>query len=463
MSIANWFKGVRLPRGTAFGPPTPLPPPDRLYLPLRQHRGAVCQAQVEPGQKVGMGQVLGSSEEFETAVVLSPVSGTVEAIQNRADPAGQPVATVVIANDGQDAWAPPQGEARPPLTDPDQVAKARPTRLLRRIREAGLVRAASHGLPLHVDLSPPMAPRSYLFMTGIPVVRPTDTLVIRALDPDPPVCPNQAALAGLNLTELDLGVTALRRISGAGRVILAVPSAGLASEIAALARLREWEISPRGTTHFPFCTDNLLVLSLTGREVPTPYGEPRDVGVVVEPLVTALEVGRVLINARPALERVFAVAGDVARPQAFLARLGTPVAEAIKAAGGAVGGAGKVIVGGPMMGFAHFDPQTPITKETEGVFVQAAEHLRRMTPPGMQAHVHLSLTDDFPTAQAIVIISCVPQAQAARWFRVQAWPADRPVRPRSISPWSVVDRLRRLLAVHASVRRGCAAWQAPFR
>jgi len=44
----------------------------------------------------------------------------------------------------------------------------------------------------------------------------------------------------------------------------------------------------------------------------------------------------------------------------------------------------------------------------------AAEHLRRMTPPGMQAHVHLSLTDDFPTAQAIVIISCVPQAQAAR-------------------------------------------------
>ncbi len=377
MSIATWFKGVRLPRGTAFGPPTPLPPPERIYLPLRQHRGAICQAKVEPGQQVGMGQVLGSSDEFDSAVVLSPVSGTVEAIRNCPDPAGQPVPTIVIANDGQDIWATPEGEVRPPLSDPDEVAKARPTRLLRRIREAGLVRAASQGLPLHVDLSPPMAPRSYLFMTGIPVVRPTDTLVIRALDHDPPVCPNQAALAGLNLTELDLGVTALKRISGAARVILALPAGAVASELTAMARLREWEIRTQSQTHFPYCLDNLMVLSLTGREVPMPYGEPRDVGVVVEPLVTALEVGRVLLGAKPNLERVFAVAGDVVKPQAFTARLGTPIAEAIKAAGGGVGGAGKIIVGGPMMGFAHFDAQTPITKETEGVFVQAAEHVRR--------------------------------------------------------------------------------------
>lgn len=42
----------------------------------------------------------------------------------------------------------------------------------------------------------------------------------------------------------------------------------------------------------------------------------------------------------------------------------------------------------------------------------AAEHLRRLTPPGMTARIDLSLTDDFPTAQAIVIISCVPDIPA---------------------------------------------------
>jgi holo-[acyl-carrier protein] synthase len=32
-----------------------------------------------------------------------------------------------------------------------------------------------------------------------------------------------------------------------------------------------------------------------------------------------------------------------------------------------------------------------------------------MTPAGMQAQIDLTITDDFPTAQAIVIISAVPQ------------------------------------------------------
>jgi holo-[acyl-carrier protein] synthase len=38
----------------------------------------------------------------------------------------------------------------------------------------------------------------------------------------------------------------------------------------------------------------------------------------------------------------------------------------------------------------------------------AAEQLRRITPPGLEARVDVSLTDDFPLAQAIVVISGVP-------------------------------------------------------
>ena len=40
----------------------------------------------------------------------------------------------------------------------------------------------------------------------------------------------------------------------------------------------------------------------------------------------------------------------------------------------------------------------------------AAEHLRRMVPAGLQPVIHVSLTDDPPVAQAIVIISAVPLA-----------------------------------------------------
>jgi holo-[acyl-carrier protein] synthase len=42
----------------------------------------------------------------------------------------------------------------------------------------------------------------------------------------------------------------------------------------------------------------------------------------------------------------------------------------------------------------------------------AAARLRDMTPAGMRAQIDLTITDDFPQAQAIVIISAVPDAAA---------------------------------------------------
>jgi holo-[acyl-carrier protein] synthase len=40
----------------------------------------------------------------------------------------------------------------------------------------------------------------------------------------------------------------------------------------------------------------------------------------------------------------------------------------------------------------------------------AARRLAEITPPGMRAQIDLTITDDFPQAQAIVIISAVPAA-----------------------------------------------------
>jgi holo-[acyl-carrier protein] synthase len=42
----------------------------------------------------------------------------------------------------------------------------------------------------------------------------------------------------------------------------------------------------------------------------------------------------------------------------------------------------------------------------------AADRLVQMTPKGMRAQIDLTLTDDYPQAQAIVIISAVPEGGA---------------------------------------------------
>ncbi|MEY8799631.1 holo-ACP synthase [Leisingera sp. XS_AS12] len=43
----------------------------------------------------------------------------------------------------------------------------------------------------------------------------------------------------------------------------------------------------------------------------------------------------------------------------------------------------------------------------------AAERLREMTPPGHEAVIHVTLTDDHPWAQAFVVIEARPLAESA--------------------------------------------------
>lgn len=56
------------------------------------------------------------------------------------------------------------------------------------------------------------------------------------------------------------------------------------------------------------------------------------------------------------------------------------------------------------MGVINLSSGKPTMALTEG----AERRLREITPPGMTAQIDVTLTDDYPLAQAIVIISAVP-------------------------------------------------------
>ncbi len=57
------------------------------------------------------------------------------------------------------------------------------------------------------------------------------------------------------------------------------------------------------------------------------------------------------------------------------------------------------------MGVTNLKSGKPTMQLTNG----ALARLESMTPQGMQAQIDLTITDDFPLAQAIVIISAVPK------------------------------------------------------
>jgi holo-[acyl-carrier protein] synthase len=56
------------------------------------------------------------------------------------------------------------------------------------------------------------------------------------------------------------------------------------------------------------------------------------------------------------------------------------------------------------MGVVNLPSGRPTMHLTGG----AAEKLERLTPPGHRAIIHLTITDEFPMAQAFVIIEAVP-------------------------------------------------------
>ena len=54
----------------------------------------------------------------------------------------------------------------------------------------------------------------------------------------------------------------------------------------------------------------------------------------------------------------------------------------------------------------------PSGRPTMALTGGAAEHLRQLTPEGYQPRIDLTITDEYPLAQAIVVISCLPATQA---------------------------------------------------
>ena len=58
------------------------------------------------------------------------------------------------------------------------------------------------------------------------------------------------------------------------------------------------------------------------------------------------------------------------------------------------------------MGVVNLPGGKPTMRLTGG----ALKRLQKITPAGLQAQIDLTITDDFPLAQAIVIISAVPKA-----------------------------------------------------
>ena len=328
------------------------PVPDELYLPVSQHIGAPARICVEKRAEVKKGQVIAESGGFVSAPVHSPVSGTIKNIIERVSIFGTKVNTIVIKNDGKEEWE----EDRNVEKSYEGMSKQK---LKDRIGESGIVGLGGATFPTFVKLSPPKE-------------KPIDTVILNGVECEPYLtCDYRLMLE--KPAEILKGLQIIMKILQTKKGIIGIeankPDAYevMKKEIKHL-NLEKTISAELLEVKYPQGAEKQLIKAILDREVPS-KGLPMDVGVVVQNVGTAFAIYEACAFNKPLIERYVTITGEgVEKPANFLVRLGTPI-KALLDHCKANGDSNKLILGGPMMGLAHYDETIPVMKGTSGVLL----------------------------------------------------------------------------------------------
>ena len=125
-----------------------MPLPEKVIIPLSQHIGAPAQPCVAKGDKVKVGDLIGTASGFVSSNIHSSVSGTVVAVDAQPDASGVRKPSVTIAVEG-DEWN--ENILRDATELPDLDAKA----IIDAVAAAGVVGMGGATFPTQVKLSVP--------------------------------------------------------------------------------------------------------------------------------------------------------------------------------------------------------------------------------------------------------------------------------------------------------------------
>ncbi|MFA6903934.1 MAG: electron transport complex subunit RsxC [Gallionellaceae bacterium] len=335
------------------------PLPQRLVLPLKQHIGNAAKALVQAGDKVLKGQLLAAAEGMLSAAIHAPTSGTVVAIDFHAvaHPSGLPELCIVLQPDGEDRWIEHAGF--------DYRALPR-EELLNRLRDAGIVGLGGATFPTHVKLNN---------------AQRIQTLILNGAECEPWITTDDRLMCE-RAAEIVQGIEVLRYLAQPAATLIGIednkPEAITAMQQACAGSGIEVVVIP---TLYPSGGEKQLIKILTGKEVPS-GGRPLNIGVVCSNVATAFAIHRMVNHGEPLISRLITVTGHVKSPRNIEALIGTPIAELVQLAGGALEGANGYIVGGPMMGLEVTNAQLPVVKGSNCIIVKS-DKLFPAPPPAL--------------------------------------------------------------------------------
>ncbi|MDO4312731.1 MAG: electron transport complex subunit RsxC [Eubacteriales bacterium] len=322
-------------------------PKGDLVYPLSQHIGAPAAPIVAKGDRVLKGQKIAEAGGFVSAPIYASVSGTVKAIEPHFNPTGAKVNCIVIENDGEY-----EEVEYAPVKPLEEMTKEE---ILNAIGEAGVVGMGGAGFPTKVKLSPKEPEKIEYIIANCAECEPYITADYRRMMETPEL------LVG--------GMKVILSVFDNAKGIFGVED----NKPDCIKKLQELvKDEPRMEvmalkTKYPQGAERQLIYATTGRAINSTM-LPADAGCVVDNVETMINVYRAVVEGLPSIERIVTVSGDaVNEPGNFRAPFGMNQMELVEAAGGFKEEPEKVISGGPMMGFAMFTLDVPVTKTSSSI------------------------------------------------------------------------------------------------
>ena len=326
--------------------------PKVVYIALQQHIGAPCEAIVNVGDRVKVGQMIGQSQAFVSAPVHSSVAGIVKSINTI--PVGGSSSCIVIESDGTN-------EVHESIKPNLSLDKLSPKDILGIIKDAGITGMGGAGFPTHVKLSPPPEKK-------------IDTVIINGAECEPFLTSDHRIM--LEMPEkIVFGLKAIMKSLGVENGFIGVEDNKMDAVSALNAVINPEDNIKVATfkTKYPQGDEKRIIDAITGRKVPS-GGLPMEVGCVVQNISTTKAIAEAILEGKPVYERVVTITGSgIKEPKNLIVKLGTPIQEVIEQCGGFNGTPGKVILGGPMMGPTQYSIEVPIIKGSGGILIMTEE------------------------------------------------------------------------------------------
>jgi electron transport complex protein RnfC len=325
-----------------------LPLPEQICLPLSQHAGKQSLLLKKKGDAVRKGEMIAEPDGFISAPIHSPVTGKINKTTSIITLTGIRSEAVIINRSDID-----EDDLMEPL-NPVTVAREE---IIERVKQAGIVGQGGAAFPTYVKLSPPPDKK-------------IDYVILNACECEPYLTRDYRFLIE-KTEEVITGLKLILKAAGVNYGIIGIED----NKPEAIKKLEnilgnEETISLKVLkTKYPQGAEKMLIKAVTGREVP-PGKLPFDVGCIIQNVGTAVSIYNAVVKGEPQINAFLTVSGlGIVEPKNLIAPVGTPLKNIIDYCGGIKENAKKIVAGGPMMGFAQYDLNSPVTKAASGILV----------------------------------------------------------------------------------------------